>query len=186
VRGNFPVAILPETNLGLTVSNSPVIFVYIPENSSDSPRVGQLSIDNQDDQELYSRTLPLTQDRGILMLKLPEKINLSVGESYKWKFSLIDKNGNNQNKFAAGWIQKVPLDNNLVKANSEKEETWAAINLFAEEGIWQDTLEKLALLHLNNPEDQQIQREWTELLKSVGLKEYVAKSKILPYLIEVQ
>jgi hypothetical protein len=183
---NRPVAILPKTNLGLTASNSPVIFVYVPKNTSSFAQF-RFRIADQEKKELYSSILPSTQEEGILMLKLPEKLNLSLGESYKWQFSLVEQNGKESRKFTTeGWIEKVPLDRNLEKAHSGKIESWTAINIFAQEGIWQDTLEKLALLHLDNPEDGQIQREWTELLRSVGITETVAQSKIFPYIIQVE
>jgi hypothetical protein len=144
-----------------------------------------LRIFDEQEKELYSSVLPSTQEGGIMMIKLSEKLNSSLPKVYKWKFSLVDKDGMEPQKFTSqGWIEKVPLDSNLQKAQSENVESWTAINILAEKGIWQDTVEELALLHLENPNDSKIEQAWTELFKSVGL-ERVAKKNVLPYIIQV-
>ncbi len=171
-----PMAILPRTNLGLTTSDNPVIFVYVPENSG---KYAELTLVDQDYQEVYRTSFPLTQQEGILMLRLPEEVNLSEGRQYNWRLSLVSDPNSLDRLRTGGWIEKVAPSQNIVQAQLKSEETWTNINMLAQEGIWYDTLEQLALLHLENPEDEQIQLEWTELLKSVGL-EQVAESKILP------
>jgi hypothetical protein len=182
VRGKKPLAILPETNLGLTASNSPVIFVYVPENKA---VLAELTLGDQDQKEIYRTSLPVSQQEGILMLKLPEEVNLSVEKQYNWRFSLVSNHNDLKRLSTGGWLEKVAQNKNITDAQSKEIETWKGINLLAEEGLWYDTLEQLALLHLENPEDEQIKLEWTELLKSVGLEQRVAESPIFPYVIQV-
>ena len=171
-----PMAILPRTNLGLTTRDNPVIFVYVPENGGKS---AQFTLVDPDDREVYRTSFPITQQEGILMLRLPEEVNLSEGKQYNWRFSLISDPNSLDRARTGGWIEKVAPSQNIAQAQSKNVETWTSINMLAQEGIWYDTLEQLALLHLENPQDEQVQLEWTELLKSVGL-EQVAETKILP------
>lgn len=181
--GNRLMALLPSKKLGLTASNSPLIFVYVPKNESSFSR---LTILDEQEKEIHQSILPSIQTEGIAMIQLPENLKLSTGKSYQWKFSLVDREGDvSPAMITEGWIEKISADNNLQKAYSDKVEKWEAISILAEKGVWQDTLEQLALLHLQNPEDQEVANEWTELLKSVGLNKF-AKTKILPYVIKVQ
>lgn len=181
--GKSVTAVLPATKLGLTASESPAIFVYIPANKSS---YGELIIFDENKKEVYSSKLPSIKEEGILMVKLPETLNLSNGIAYEWRLSLIDEEGKTSSKLKTqGWVEKVAINDNLKKANQENIETWTAIEILAQEGIWQDTLEELAILHLANPENVQIQQEWSQLLMAVGL-ENIAGSKILPNVIEVK
>ena len=180
--GNKVRAIIPPKGLGLTVSDTPTLFVYLPDNESSS---ANLIVYDETDEEIYNGVLSSVQTEGILMVKLPEELNLIEGNSYQWLFTLVDDQGKKISKTARGWVEKVPLNDNLKKVYDKNVEPWTAINILAEEGIWQDTLEQLAMLQVANPEDAEVKQEWTELLKSVGLNN-VADSEIIPNIVEVE
>jgi len=176
-------AIVPQKKIGLTINKSPLLFVYIPKNEANQ---GKLVISDEENKTLYERFLPVQKTEGILMIKVPEKLNLSEGKPYKWEFFLLNENGEQIGKEKTfGWVEKVSLNSNLEKINQPNLDRWETVNILAEEGIWQDTLEQLAFLHLADPDNTEIKQEWTELLKFVGLNN-IANSEILPYVIEVQ
>ncbi|MBL1208462.1 DUF928 domain-containing protein [Geminocystis sp. GBBB08] len=167
------VAIIPSEKIALTNSESPTIFVYISKNEAIS---GSVKISNESGKELYSSEFKLPEKTGILRIKLPKTLNLETNKLYKWEVKLNFKDNNPivASKYRTfGWLEKVSL-----KEDVSTKETWANLNVLAEAGIWYDTLEQLAILRLENPEDKDIQVEWTELLKSVGLNN-VADSDIL-------
>lgn len=174
-------AIIPEQKLGLTASESPTIFVYIPENES----IGaNLTITDEEGHQLYESDFIAPQQAGILRIKLPETVNLETDKIYKWQVQLTPQDNNPMMDLKLrtfGWVEKV----SLTKDSSTKEKTWTTLNTLAEAGIWHDTLEQLAMLRLENPEDAQLEVEWTELLKSVGLSRF-ADSDIFPEVIEVK
>ena len=174
--------LLPPTKLlGLTASDSPTIFIYIsPNNQFDT---ANLIIEDEKKEEVYNGILTFVPTEGVLRVKIPQEVNLIAGQTYKWSFNLVDDQDRNTPKakrLAEGWLEKVPLNDNLKKIDDENIETWTAINILAEEGIWQDTLEKLAMLQVANPEDPRIKQQWRNLLVSVGIQEYIANSQIIP------
>ena len=181
--GKFVTAIIPQEKLALTASGSPTIFVYIPNNEYSS---ANLTITDQEGNQLYSSDFAPPQTAGILRIKLPETVNLETDKTYRWQVKLNSETTNPLTDLklkADGWMEKVslPEDNNDLT----EEQTWTNLNTLAEAGIWHDTLEQLAILRLENPEDREIEAEWTELLKSVGLDSF-AHSNILPDVIEIQ
>ena len=181
---NYVTAIIPSKKLGLTASESPTLFVYIPENQSAS---ANLVITDEQGKQLYQSDFTVPQEAGILRIKLPETVNLETDKIYKWQVQLNSENSSPMMNFKLktfGWVEKVPLVENSLNSLAE-EETWANLNTLAEAGIWHDTLEQLAMLRLENPEDIQLEAEWTELLTSVGLSN-VAHSNILPEVVEVK
>ena len=178
---NYVTAIIPSKKLGLTASESPTLFVYIPENQSAS---ANLVITDEQGKQLYQSDFTVPQEAGILRIKLPETVNLETDKIYKWQVQLNSENSSPMMNFKLktfGWVEKV----SLVENSLAEEETWAHLNTLAEAGIWHDTLEKLAMLRLENPEDMQLETEWTELLTSVGLNN-VAHSNIFPEVVEVK
>ena len=178
---NYVTAIIPEKKLGLTASESPTIFVYIPENESKN---ANLMITDEEGKQLYQSDFTAPQKAGILRIKLPQTVSLEADKLYKWQVQLEPQNDNpmmNLKLKTFGWVEKV----SLVAGNLDKEEKWTNLNTLAQAGIWHDTLEQLAMLRLENPNDAQIEAEWTELLNSVGLKS-VADSNIFPEVIEVK
>ena len=178
------IAIVPTTNLGLTASNSPVIFVYVPQNTAVA---AELTLNDQNYEEVYRAALPVTQQEGIWMLRLPSETKLSTEKQYLWRFDLICNSDDPESKdkyHAKGWLERVNANPNIIEAQGKKLESFSEINLLAQAGLWHDTLEKLALLRLENPDDEEIQQEWTELLTSAGLEE-VADKDILPFVIQI-
>ena len=176
-----PIAILPKTNLGLTIKENPDLFVYIPENSAAK---AELIITDSDNNEIYYTSLPKPVEEGILRIRLPKNLDLQVREQYKWRFILICEPEDYSSQVAAqGWIEKVEPSNNLSR-NLDKLQPTERLSLYAEEGIWHETLATLANLRLENPEDLFLNQQWTDLLESMGL-DSIARIPFLPYQISV-
>lgn len=178
------IAVIPSDKMPLASEENFTIFVYISNNNSVE---GNLRITDISGQELYNGNFIPPKNTGIMRIKLPKTVNFKVDTPYRWEIQL---NSPNRNPLQAmrlrtfGWLERVSLEEKVSSETNAKKDTWDSLNTLAEAGIWYDTLERLAVLRLENPEDQQIKSEWVELLKSVGL-ENIAESTIFAEVVVV-
>lgn len=182
-KSTVVTAIIPSEKLPLTINKSPTIFVYIPKNNALNATI---KIMEEEGKELYQSEFTPPNQAGVLRVKLPANINLEEKKLYKWEIQLISEDNSPLIAFklrTTGWLEKVSLPEDMAQ-NINTEDTWKKLNTLAEAGIWYDTLEELALLRSQNPEDTQIKEEWVDLLNTVGL-DSIAEITILPDVIEI-
>ncbi|BAQ59647.1 membrane proteins related to metalloendopeptidases [Geminocystis sp. NIES-3708] len=165
------VPIIPSEKLALTATDSPTIFVYIAKNDSTK---ASLTITDENKKQLYQTEFTLPQQEGIFRIKLPANLKIEAQQPYRWELKLLSpENPSASLKLkTSGWVEKVSPPQNLVTKDK-----WENLNQLAEAGLWYDTLNELATLRLENPQNAEVETEWVELLKSVGL-EYIAKNDI--------
>lgn len=105
------------------------------------------------------------RETGVLQVHLPEaEISLEEGRRYYWH--LMAECDENASSFVEGWIERVPVDGLL------SEELLAAApqekaRLYAQKGIWQDSITLLGQQLLNG--EAEAQEHWRALLSSIGL-----------------
>lgn len=162
--GSSLTALMPSTNIGLTVSETPSLFWYVP---ATAPVTMEFVMRDETGKVIDEQTLTVTGTAGIVSVN-PSK-PLEVGKSYHWFFSMIcnpaDRAGD---RFVGGWIKRVESSSTLTQ------DLEAAIPrdrpaIYARESLWFDTVASLADLHRNNTSDAGIAAQWQELLKSVDL-----------------
>lgn len=162
--GSSLTAVMPTSNIGLTVSETPTLFWYVP---ATAPVDMEFVLRDEMGKVIDEQTLAVTGTAGIVSLN-PSK-PLEVGKSYHWFFSMIcnpaDRAGD---RFVGGWIKRVEMSSNLTQdLEAAKPNDRPAI--YARESLWFDTVASLADLHRNNANDPTIAAQWEELLKSVDL-----------------
>lgn len=178
LKGQLPLtALIPESQLGLTTVANPTLFFYVPQTSA--PEL-ELIVQNENEQEIYQQKYKPSNKSGIIRLHLPVN-SLAVNKQYKWTFSVIcNPADKTQNKFVAGVIQRVLPNPNLARKlpQATKKERAA---LYAEAGIWHDTLTTLAQLRYLTPNNQELASEWTGLItgKGVGLNQQIAQQPLI-------
>ncbi|MBD2742225.1 DUF928 domain-containing protein [Coleofasciculus sp. FACHB-1120] len=169
-EGKSLMALLPSTNIGLTVAAHPTLFVALPEASVQEAEFilynGETS-----EQVKYETTLPIPNVGGVVSVSLPQKDAppLVVGKTYRWSLSVIcDPEDRGADIVVEGWIQRVQpssvLRNALQKAAPRDRPA-----IYADAGMWLDTLSSLADLRNANPSDLTLETDWQDLLKSVNL-----------------
>lgn len=170
IRGNLDmeiVPLLPETNSGYTVSARPTIYLYVPPTSA---RQVFFSLQDENLKSQYQTVLNISGEGGIVSVTLPEDApELEVGKFYAWFFAPIDSGSVllPDNYSSSGWIKRVAL------APSASNKTLTPVEraaLYAENGIWYDTLSELAKAKQERPEDAIAAEEWKTLLAQVGLQ----------------
>lgn len=176
-EGEMPLTALMPTrdNVATTAAPNPPFFLYVPESTAKS---AEFVIVDEAGNEVYLSEFELSGTPGILQVTLPqgaesEKSALKVGEKYQWQFALIcDPGDRRADEFVQGEIERTELSAN-VKDEIEEAEPLEQAKLYAGERIWNETVAILAQLRDSN------QKEWEELLQSVGLEE-ISSEPMLP------
>jgi Domain of Unknown Function (DUF928) len=165
VRSVTPV--LPKTNIGLTLTEHPTVFVYVPETSV---RKAFFSIQDEDSNHIYQTDVNLPSTSGIIRVKLPDSApSLKAGKNYKWSLVIIcTADLEPDSPFVSGWIRRVE-PNSTINSYNNQSITLDSVSKLAETGIWYDMLATLAQLRSLQPQNQALATSWQNLLDSVGL-----------------
>jgi len=171
-----------QANLGLTVAAYPTFFYYLPETST---RQVEFLLVDEEERELYSTTLAVSGEPGVIGLSLPSDEGippLEVGRSYHWYFSIVCNPGEfdkSRDPIVEGWIRRVELSSTLLAEKLEGATLRDRAALYAADGIWYETISTLAELRQTNPGDRALASTWSNLLHSVGLG-HIAQESLVP------
>jgi len=136
----------------LTTSEYPTFWFYVPY-SSQEIESREFSLHDRDEKLLYRTSFKTSKTPGIIGIRLPAvpKYALQPNQYYHWYLTIkCQRNARNQILYVDEWVQRVPL----TPENSE---------------IWYDALSRLAEQLLSNSENEQLKRDWMNLLTSAEL-----------------
>ncbi len=156
--------------VALTLSNRPSFFFYLP--SSPARTAEFLLLTDDDSTIVYQQTFPLPERAGVVEYQLPaDAPSLEVGKQYHWFITLgcDTAMGASGNPTVEGWIERTEAPSALVKA-LQKADSGTYATLYAESGIWHETLAFLANERRKAPTSSRSLADWRDLLKSVGLE----------------
>jgi hypothetical protein len=149
-------ALVPKNAKGLTTAEHPVFWFYIPDVPNDvhSIEFSLHPLSGDESTTLYRTSLQLTKTPGVIGVPLPPspEYSLKLNESYHWRLTVnCDRKPTSEDVLELdGWVTRVQPSPNQV--------------------IWYDELTLLAKRYLSNPQNPEVKKAWTELLKSVGLE----------------
>ncbi|MBC7971228.1 MAG: DUF928 domain-containing protein [Verrucomicrobia bacterium] len=168
------VALLPGTNLGLTTAAYPRFFWFAPKSKAKFAEFSLYDVNEQreDRTPIYKTIFSIAGTAGIASLSLPSNATmppLVVGKDYHWSVALVcNPDDRTRDIKVDGWVQRVApeprLTNQLVKATPEDR-----VRLYANNGIWFDTVTTLVEQRCAKPQEAALINSWAELLKSVQL-----------------
>ena len=181
---NFEEEEREQVQVESTVDSNPTFFVHLSHESAQEAEfvVFKEEVVNnvKQQQVIHEEFLELTSnptgDPQILALSIPNEPEkeLEVGKYYHWMFAVIcDPDDSSKNLVVDGWVQRIPQDEALTAELAGKERRDYP-DIYAEKGIWTDSLMILADLRKQYPNDLQLKEKWETLLKSVGLDEAIA------------
>jgi Domain of Unknown Function (DUF928) len=177
--GTTLTALVPDNNVGMTTTQYPVIFFYVPQTSA---QVLELSLLDENDNEIYQKNLTPNKTGGIASVNfssLPGLKPLEVGKSYHWYLSIVcNTKDRSADIFVDSWVQRIKPDPALQSV-LQQAPMGDRSSLYAVNGIWYDSLAALYETRKSNPNNSGTVNEWTELLNSVGLDK-VAKEPLVP------
>ena len=160
-------ALLPKKNPVLTTSNRPTLLFYIPDNPSDILE-GEFWINSENEkQRIYSKTrFKLSKTPGIISVTFAENIPLEEGKYYHWYLKIYcnDATKDRADLDVHGWLKRVQL---TPERQAQIEGGMPA--------IWYDALSRIARLLTISPEDEILQKRWSQLLESINAQDLVDK-----------
>jgi hypothetical protein len=162
------IPLIPQTKIGRTVAARPTFFVYVPPTSS---KQVFFSLQDENRNVHYQTTLKMSGQGGIVRVTLPaDAPELEIGKNYMWFFATIEPGDilRPDSHGVSGWVKRVEPPTNSAENSSLTPLKLAT--LYAESGIWYDTVAVLGAAKQAQPGDATLAAEWKELLEQVGLK----------------
>ncbi len=179
LQGKQPFTpLLPQSQIGLTLSSHPTFFWYVPQSSATTAQFVLMT--GNDGQVIYETSLTLPTKAGIVSFTLPNTVKpLEIGQRYHG-FLMINCSTANRsgNPAAEGWVERASRADLSAKIQQTSERELPS--LYAEQGIWYEALTSLAHLRQMNPSDPSLTSSWERLLKSVGLETFATAPIVEP------
>ncbi|GAB4535410.1 MAG: DUF928 domain-containing protein [Pleurocapsa sp.] len=163
-------ALVPANNnvvWGKTVATHPEFLFYLPQGSAI-----EFVLQDEEDNYIYHTNLEVPpENQGVVSISIPRTATpLENNKIYQWTLSLSCGNNSGAFVYVQGSIEKVALETNIQTQLATANEPKKAV-IYAREGIWYDAIALLAQLRKDNPNDNQVNTMWNELLEQVALKE---------------
>lgn len=170
IKGNKPLmALIPNNNVATTVAANPTLFWYVPQSEAKSAEFLIFDLDRE--QEVYKTTLALDGIPGVVKLSLPKAVSLETGKEYMWQLALIcNPEKPEEQDYVRGMIERTQLSSDQKIKLADATEPLKQAEVYAEAGIWLETLIVLSQLHHERPNDSKVNDAWKELLESVELE----------------
>ncbi|NES00973.1 MAG: DUF928 domain-containing protein [Symploca sp. SIO1B1] len=164
------VALMPQTNFGLTVAERPTFWFYVPYQSDQLE--AEFLLEDNEGNKIDSQIVALNNTPGIVKVTLPENLPpLEVEQLYVWRLSVIcDPDNRLDDDYVWGGFELVSMSfeiKNQLKDKTKRER----LKIYAANGLWFDVVTTLAELRESNVEEQDLDEDWVELLQQVGLEE---------------
>jgi hypothetical protein len=168
-------ALIPQTNIGLTTSESPSFWFYIPypKNTNIS---GEFSLWYEDPKTLEDtyidiQKINLVNTPGIVQINLAQP--LETNKSYRWQFKL-NCGGSNDYTWVFGQVERVTL-NSEIQNQLATATLGEKLEIYAAQGLWFDLLNTIGQLYYANPKNETIKQLWQNLLTEVDLENITNK-----------
>lgn len=177
-RGNCPVtkialtSLVGSKNLSLTVSEHPTFWFYVPYTVKEASN-GEFFLQDQQENTIYKTQFVLPDKPGIMSIRLPSDVKpIQSNQNYRWYLSINCSSGQSSDTlvgqmFLTGQIQRILLTDELKRQLNLAQTPLDRVQVYAQNGIWYDTLTEFANLYRVQPT---LATTWTNLLKDVGLE----------------
>ena len=169
-------ALTPDNAQGLTLSDHPTFWFYVPYNSEEI-QSGEFSVLTQNEtQEIYRTTFALSETPGFVSIRLPDlaEFSLSTDHYYHWYLNLycVSNFTSRPDLKIDGWVQR-------VTQTPERERKVSA----ASPEIWYDAVSHLAEQLQTSAPNMALRQDWAALLESVGLGDLTPKPLVGPVIL---
>lgn len=179
-------ALMANNGSDYTLSEHPTFWFYVPYAPDQISYIEFLLLDGKERQTIYRTALKLTEKPGIIKIKIPSESQYSFkfNEIYRWYFKVSCKPGltNQPGLVVDGWVQRQSINlhlRNQIEVARPKEYL-----IYRENAFWYDAIANLAQQYFANPENRQLNEDWTKLLEFLGyawvVQEPFVNSVLLP------
>ena len=171
------VALVPATNIGLTIAERPTFWFYVPYQPS-AKSFGKFQLLNEQQKVIYETSTRIIGTPGIIGINLPRP--LETNKRYQWVFSFIyDTDATVDASVSVnGSVKRISLAPELRKKLESAKTPQQKMLLYADNGLWYDLLTTLIKERRQKPQDVQLTNNWKELLEQspeVELNELVTE-----------
>ncbi|HXV80987.1 MAG TPA: DUF928 domain-containing protein [Candidatus Binatia bacterium] len=167
-REVFVLSVLAPDHSGFTTKEQPSLYWFI-SNPTSLP-VEITVMDPKGVEPILETRLPSPVKAGVNRIRLSDfDVRLAPGGAYRWFVSVVpDSDRRSKDIMAGGAIERVEMPEGL-KAKLAQAEKSELPSIYAEAGIWYDTVAAISELIEAAPQDQALRDQRTALLKQVGL-----------------
>jgi hypothetical protein len=167
-REVFVLSVLAPDHSGFTTSEQPSLYWFISKETSLPVEVTVM--DPQGVQPILETRLPAPVTAGVHRIRLSDfNVHLAPGAAYRWFVSVVpDADRRSKDITAGGAIERVEMPEGL-KAKVAQAAKSDLPSVYAEAGIWYDTVTAISELIEAAPQDQALRKQRTALLSQVGL-----------------
>lgn len=158
------VALVPSTNIGLTIAQRPTFWFYIPLKSA-SDVYGKFQLLDEEENAVYTTNVA-TNTAEITSIDLPQNFSLDVGKQYRWVLSFTCGSSTQASALVHGYVERVAVDEQVQQRLNTATTPRERIAIYGENGLWFDMLTALITEIRNQPQDVQLKQDWQDLLKS--------------------
>lgn len=166
--------LVPVSNIGLTNSESPTFFAYVPQTSA---QIEFTLLTEKEDEVVYETAFKIDKP-GIVGVTVPaagKPQSIEVDKRYVWSFSMIcDQNDRSADLVVRGWVKRIEAQPN-IPSDLANPDPMTLVNIYAKNGIWYETVTTLAQLRRQTPTDSMLTAQWAKLLQSQGLESIADK-----------
>jgi len=168
------IALLPDLKLEAspipqTISERPTIYLLTPkvDNGTVIFRIyNETGLTPKP--AIYRKSFNVNNQDGIIGFKIPDDAPiLEVNQKYKLRFDIEYKPQGSKTVYA--YIKRVLPSPKLVEQLKTTTKPIEVAALYAQEGLWFETLQTLAEAQRTVPQNPEITEEWLELLKSAKI-----------------
>ncbi|MDZ7959847.1 MAG: DUF928 domain-containing protein [Aulosira sp. DedQUE10] len=155
----------------LTTATHPTFWFYLPLPKTWGYPV-EFVLQDEASNQIYQKAIALPNQPGVIGVSLPQTVApLDLNKRYRWFLSIYcDTEKESPPIYVEGVIQRVNL-NQAIAQQLETAKPQQQPAIYAQNGIWYETLTTLAQLRLKNPNDSKLQAEWQNLITSIGLSD---------------
>jgi hypothetical protein len=156
---------------GLTTSERPTFWFYIPYTKDLSNSSAEFSLQDSAENDVYRNAIALPSKPSVIGISLPSTAaSLEVDKTYRWYLKLhCNQEAATVPVYVDGNIQRINLDSRVMQQLEATTDPRQKIIIYAKEGIWFDALNMLAQIRLSNYNDVSVQKDWQSLLQSINL-----------------
>lgn len=170
-EAGYLTALIPESNVEFTVSETPAVWAYIPDAAADISRM-VLTLRHKQSGRVQRFNLEANLlSPGVVHIPWPGA-PMAVGDTYDWALSIFDSCNSSDGpseRYVTGTIQRqspsLTLEQQLNQATTQRDQAAA----YAQHGIWYDALNHLGEAYRTDPDNPQLASDWTSLLMALDL-----------------
>ena len=148
-------ALLPDSQNSYTTSKYPSFWVYVPYSAKQIRYLEFVLLDGAETATIYRTGIEIAGKSGLIKISIPEEAQyaLQINQDYHWYLMLSCQNNEEENDepdlVVDGWVTRKPAQSQLTQWNY-------------------DAIASATEAHFARPEDEQITRDWQNLLTDLG------------------